>query len=219
MRRLAKNARITIIPSMTRPRQTVHLPLDGEMHRAMNTFTTHTIESAPESAKPLLESANKQLGFVPNLYANLAEAPAALKSYFDLSASFEKTSLDPIARQVVLLTASIENGCEFCVAAHSMIARNMAKAPDEVVDALRERKSIPDARLEALSRFTRTVVRERGWATGQPLEDFLAAGWNRQQALEVVLGVAMKTLSNYANHLTGTRTNEQFADEAWSREG
>lgn len=183
----------------------------------MSTFTTHTIDSAPKMARPLLEGARKKLGFVPNLYGNLAEAPIVLKSYFDLSASFEETSLNPVARQVVLLAISVENGCEFCVAAHSMIARNMVKAPNEVVDALRNRKPIPDARLEALSVFTRTVVRERGWAGGQPLEAFLSAGWTKRQALEVVLGVAMKTLSNYANHLTGTKTNEQFAAEAWSR--
>lgn len=183
----------------------------------MSTFTTHTIESAPEASRPLLESANKQLGFVPNLYGNLAEAPVALKSYFDLSAAFDKTSLDPVARQVVLLTASVENGCEFCVAAHSVIARNMVKAPDAVVDAVRDRKPIPDEKLEALSSFTRTVVRERGWATGASLQAFLDAGWTKQQALEVVLGVAMKTLSNYANHLTGTETNEQFASEAWNK--
>lgn len=93
----------------------------------------------------------------------------------------------------------------------------MAKAPDAVVDALRNRTTLPDTRLEALATFTRQMVKERGWVAGAPLQAFLKAGFTHQQALEVVLGVAMKTLSNYANHLTGTRTNEQFASEAWRR--
>ncbi|HET8765194.1 MAG TPA: carboxymuconolactone decarboxylase family protein [Rhodanobacter sp.] len=183
----------------------------------MSEFTLHTPDTAPAAARNLLLGAQKQLGFVPNLYAHLANAPAALEAYFGLSAQFDKTSFNPIERQVVLLAASVENGCEFCVAAHSVIARKMAKAPDAVVDALRNRTILPDTRLEALAQFTRSMVKERGWVAGAPLQAFRKAGFTHQQALEVVLGVTMKTLSNYANHLTGTETNEQFAGEAWKR--
>ena len=116
---------------------------------------------------------------------------------------------------MILLAVSVENGCEFCVAAHSMIARRMAKAPDAVVDALRDRETIPEARLQALATFTRAMVRERGLVAEVPLQAFLKAGFTHQQALEVVLGVTMKTLSNYANHLTKTQTNAEFAHEAW----
>ncbi|KZC21574.1 carboxymuconolactone decarboxylase, partial [Rhodanobacter denitrificans] len=121
----------------------------------MSEFTLQTPDTAPGAARALLQGAQKQMGFVPNLYANLANAPAALEAYFGLSSQFDKTSFNPVERQVVLLTASVENGCEFCVAAHSMIARKMAKAPDDVVDALRNRTTVPDARLQALSSFTR----------------------------------------------------------------
>lgn len=183
----------------------------------MSEFTLQTPDTAPGAARALLQGAQKQMGFVPNLYANLANAPAALEAYFGLSSQFDKTSFNPVERQVVLLTASVENGCEFCVAAHSMIARKVAKAPDDVVDALRNRTTVPDARLQALSSFTRSMVKERGWVAGAPLEAFLKAGFTHQQALEVVLGVSMKTLSNYANHLTGTLTNKEFSSEAWHR--
>lgn len=183
----------------------------------MTHFPLHTPESAPEAARAKLKAGKDRFGFVPNLYAHLAEAPTALDAYFDLSAQFEKTSFNPIERQVILLTASVENGCEFCVAVHSMMARKMAKAPDAVVDALRDRKPVPDAKLEALAAFTRTMVQERGWVVGAPLTAFLSAGFTPRQALEVVLGVTMKTLSNYANHLTETTVNPEFADEAWTR--
>jgi AhpD family alkylhydroperoxidase len=182
----------------------------------MTRFTTHTIESAPAAARPTLEGAKKALGFVPNLYANLAEAPAALEGYTSLSAIFGKTSFSATERQVVLLATSVENACEFCVAAHSLIAKAMDKVDPAVVAALREHRPIADARLEALATFTRLVVRERGWVAGEVTERFLAAGYTRQQALEVVLGVTMKTLSNYANHLTGTTVNPELASEAWT---
>jgi uncharacterized peroxidase-related enzyme len=185
----------------------------------MSEFTLHTPESAPEAARAMLQGAQKQMGFVPNLYANLANAPVALEAYFSLSAQFDKSSFDPVERQVVLLAASVENGCEFCVAVHSMIARKIARAPDAAVDALRNHVALPDARLEALASFTRHMVKERGWVRGQPLEAFFKAGFTHQQALEVVLGVTMKTLSNYANHLTHTQTNAEFSHEAWHRPG
>ena len=182
----------------------------------MSRFPLHTTDSAPEDARALLKGAQQKLGFVPNLYGHLAEAPAALEAYFDLSALFDKTSFTPVERQVVLLATSVANGCEFCVAAHSMIALKMAGAAAEVVDALRGEATIPDKRLDELAAFTRTVVSQRGWVPEGELDRFLAAGFTKQQAIEVVLGVAMKTLSNYTNHITGTATNPEFGDFAWS---
>ncbi|MBI2379454.1 MAG: carboxymuconolactone decarboxylase family protein [Gammaproteobacteria bacterium] len=183
----------------------------------MSQFLIHTVESAPESSRAILAGARKALGFVPNLYAKLAEAPAALEAYKTLSGIFEGTSLSPVEQQVVLLTVSVENGCEFCVAAHSVIAKHMVKTPPAIVEAIRDRLPLTDARLEALAEFTRQIVRERGWVSGSPAEGFFSAGFTKQQALEVVLGVSLKTLSNYANHLVDTPVNTEFASEAWSR--
>jgi uncharacterized peroxidase-related enzyme len=181
----------------------------------MTAFPTHTIKTAPEASRPALQQAQQALGFVPNLYANLAEAPAALNGYLSLASAYGRASLSAHERQVVLLAASVENGCEFCVAAHSLLARHVDKLDSAVVDALREGRRIADDRLEALATFARQVVRERGWVAGAPVERFLAAGYSHEQALEVVLGVALKTLSNYANHLTGTVVNDELLSEAW----
>ncbi|MFK7886393.1 MAG: carboxymuconolactone decarboxylase family protein [Gammaproteobacteria bacterium] len=183
----------------------------------MSHFKTHTIDSAPAGARPVLEGANKALGFVPNLYANMAESPAVLNAYVALGDLFEKSSLNKTEQQVVSLSASVVNGCEFCVAAHSVIAKNMVGVDAAIVDAIRSGTTLPDAQLEALAVFTRAVVTERGWVSGASTDAFIAAGFSAQQALDVVLGVTMKTLSNYTNHLTETEVNSQFAGEIWSR--
>ncbi|MBI3285621.1 MAG: carboxymuconolactone decarboxylase family protein [Burkholderiales bacterium] len=184
----------------------------------MNQYVFHTPETAPESARPILAAAQQKLGFVPALYAGLANAPAALEAYIALSGYFDNTSLSPIERQVVLLATSVENGCEFCVAAHSLIAKKMAGVPEQVVDALRAGKLPADARLAALTAFTRAVVQERGWvAEHTAFKQFLEAGYSRAQALEVILGVTQKTLSNYANHLLQTSLDPAFESERWSR--
>ena len=182
----------------------------------MNNFKLHTLASAPAGSLPILEAADKGLGFIPNLYAHLAEAPNALQAYKQLGALLEQSALTPEEQQIVLISASIENRCEYCVAAHSFLARNLVKVDSQRVDALRAQSCLQDQKLNALVAFTRAVVRERGWVVGgQELRDFYAAGYTQQNALEVVLGVTMKTLSNYTNHLTNTPLDTAFASEAW----
>ncbi|MBS0212039.1 MAG: carboxymuconolactone decarboxylase family protein [Proteobacteria bacterium] len=183
----------------------------------MNHFPFHTPDSAPAVARATLTKAASKLGFVPNLYAGLANAPTALDGYLTVSDCFERCSLTPIERQVVLLATSVANGCGYCVAAHSMIAKTMVGAPADVVAALREYQEPADTRLAALAAFTWAVVEKRGWVADDPVfTRFLEAGYVPAQALEVVLGVAQKTLSNYANHLLDTPLNPALEHERWT---
>lgn len=182
----------------------------------MSTFKLHTITSAPAKSAPILEAANKGLGFVPNLFAHLAESPAALQAYKDLGTLVEKSALTPEEQQVVLISVSVENHCGYCVAAHSFISRNMIKIPAATISALRNGGSLPDPKLNALAAFTRAVVRERGWvAESRELKNFFDVGYTPQHALDVILGVTMKTLSNYTTHLTDTPLDNAFAGESW----
>lgn len=180
------------------------------------TYKVHTIDNAPEAAKEILAAAHKAYGFLPNLLAVMAEAPALLKSYVTLSRIFEESSLSAAERQTVLLTTSAENGCEYCVAAHSVIA-GMQKVPAATVQAIRDGRPIADRKLEALRRFTAAVVKSRGWPTESDTRAFADAGYGQKQALEVVLGVGIKTLSNYANHLADTPLDGAFASAQWSK--
>ncbi|MGH8505501.1 MAG: carboxymuconolactone decarboxylase family protein, partial [Terriglobia bacterium] len=129
----------------------------------MNDFTFFSPETAPAKAQPLLDALHKKLGFIPNLYAGLAAAPAALKGALDLSAAFSQTSLSQQEQIVVSLTASVENGCEFCVAAHSSVARHVAEMDDASLTALRAGHDPRDPKLQALARFTRSLVNQHGW--------------------------------------------------------
>jgi len=183
----------------------------------MTTFTIHSSNNAPTQSQPLLSAVQNKYSFVPNLFGALAEAPAALEAYIDLGTALENSSLSPAEQQVVLIATSVENGCEYCVAAHSLVAKHMVKVDVAVVDALRNNSTIANAKLQALAAFTRSVVATRGAAGGQALESFLAAGYTKQQVLEVILGVAMKTLSNYANNLMNTPLDEAFKPEAWKK--
>ncbi len=178
--------------------------------------TVHTIDSAPDAAKPLLDQSLKSYGFVPNLHGVMAEAPTLLDAYRTVSDIFDRTSFTPVERQVVLLAASYENGCNYCMAAHSTIAA-MHKAPDQVIAALRDGNPIDDPKLEALRRLAAAVTTTRGRPDPSAVEAFFAAGYGKQQFFEVILGIGMKTLSNYTNHVADTPLDDAFAPQAWAR--
>lgn len=181
----------------------------------MHGFSPHTPDSAPAEARDTLESVRKAYGFVPNLIANMVEAPATAKGYLALSSLLDETSLSPTEQQIVLLATSRFNECEYCVAAHSAIARRQ-NVDAGIVAAIRNDEPLDDSRLEALRRFVVAVNEKRGWLDDADVGAFLDAGYDRRRILEVLLGVGMKTISNYTNHIAGTPLDEAFADEAWA---
>lgn len=181
----------------------------------MTKFTVHTLESAPAESRPVLEGIKKSFGFIPNLYAVFAESPAALKGALAIGDAFSESTLSAVEQQLVALAISEANDCQFCVAAHSTIAKHVAKADPSVVAAVRSREPIPDAKLQALVTFTRKVVEQRGFVADADLETFLRSGYTKAQVIEVLLGVGMKTFNNYVDHLAHIPLNDQFKAEAW----
>lgn len=176
-----------------------------------------TAESAPEAARPLLEKSQRAMGFLPHFMGMLAQAPAALEAYATVSGLNMRTSLHPGEREVVQLVAGTTHGCHFCVAAHTAAALHKAKLDPAVVQALRVGQTLPDAHLEALARFARSVIATRGDVPDAELQAFRSAGFTDPQALEVVMGISLATLSNFANNLAHTPLNPELESYAWQR--
>ncbi|MDO9709452.1 carboxymuconolactone decarboxylase family protein [Paracraurococcus lichenis] len=179
----------------------------------MTDFTRHTPETAPAGEQ--LAQIRKGWGFIPNLHATLAESPTALQGYDTLFGLVGQGTLTPAEQQVAFITASRINECEYCVSGHSVLA-GAARLDAASIAALREGTPLPDAKLDALARFTAAVVEQRGRLSEAQVEAFLAAGYSRAQVLEVVLAVATKTISNYVNHLTKTPLDAFMAKTAWT---
>lgn len=181
----------------------------------MAEFTVHDEHSAPEEIAPALAETRERFGFIPNMYGVLAESPQAYRAYQAVSDQFRKSSLSGEEQQVVWLTVSRHNACEYCVGVHSTMA-TMARVDAAVIEAVREDKPIEDERLEAVRRFTKAVVERRGFVPEEEMEAFFAAGFAQRQVLDVLTGVAMKTLSNYTNHMAHTPLDDAFAAHAWT---
>lgn len=182
------------------------------------TLAPRTLENADPAAKAVLEKAKEQVGFIPNMYAGMVNSPGLLDTYLEGYSHFRKGSdFSSVEQEVVFLTISRENRCHYCMAAHSMLAENMSKVPAEVTAAIREGHSITDHKLDYLSKFTAVMVESRGLPGRKDVESFLAAGYSEQNILDIILAIAVKTLSNYSNHLLHTPVDDMFSAHSWEQ--
>jgi uncharacterized peroxidase-related enzyme len=177
-------------------------------------YTIYNTENAPENAKPLLKAAKDNFGFVPNLLGEFAEAPAVLEGYLKLNEIIGKSSFTAQEQQAAILAVSIVNECHYCSAIHSTILKNLLKTDEVIVNAIRNGDPIPDSKLNALVNYTRKVVEKRGYVTDAEIQEFLDAGYTKQNVLEVNLIIALKTISNYTNHIADTPLDEAFQLES-----
>lgn len=181
----------------------------------MTQFPIHTLETAPEASRPFVAAANSAFGIVPNLVGEFAESPAVIEGYLSLAGAYHKSGLTPLEREIVLIAASVENACHYCVAAHTTVTQGQ-KLDQAVIQAVRAGGPIPDVRLEALRDFTTRVVRERGWVSDADVNRLVTAGYTAANVLEVVLGVGLKTISNYINHIAETPVDAAFQANAFT---
>ena len=175
-----------------------------------------TTQTAGDGARPMLEAAEARLGFVPNMYKGMAIAPGVLDTYMHGYELFRQNSgFTPPEQEVIFLTISRCNGCEYCVWAHSMLAENVSTVPGPTLEAIREGQSIPDSRLAALSRFTQVMFETRGRPGDADVQAFMDAGFAEEHIMQIILALAVKTLSNYSNHVTRPALDEAFSAHAW----
>lgn len=180
----------------------------------MSNFPSHDLTTAPEGSKPLLEKSQAAFGRLPGLHKVMSESPQHLEAYQVLHALFTQTAFDADELTVVWQTINVEHECHYCVPAHTGIAK-MMKVSDDITEALRNETPLASPRLEALRQFTLQVVRQRGNVTQDQFQAFFDAGYGHRAALDVVLGVAQKTMSNYVNHMAQTPVDEVMQQFAW----
>ena len=174
----------------------------------MARLTVHTVETAPEAAKPRIEAALKNNGFIPNLIGVLANAPEALAFYQEVGKLNAANSLTPGEVEVIQIIAARTNECGFCVAGHTKLATLKKLLSEQSIKAARALAAgeFDDAKLGALAAFTQAVMAKKGEVSDAELD----AGYNQQQAVEVVMGVALATLCNYVNNVAQTEINPEL---------
>jgi uncharacterized peroxidase-related enzyme len=180
----------------------------------MPNYPTQTISSAPEKSKSALEQLQKVFGVVPNITGAIANSPKLINSLVGLFQQVHSPGLTEPENQIVLLTDAVANSCTYAVAFHTALALQQGVSTEET-DAIRERRLPKDTRFAALSRLAKTLIEKRGHLSEQDFDSFIAAGFTKEQVLEVIAIVAASTITNYAGTVTNPPLEDSFRQYAW----
>lgn len=169
----------------------------------MNRITIPAPDQLPAASMPLLDAVKKQLGVVPNLMKLVGNSPAALEGYLSLNAALNKGALNAKTRERIALAIAEVNGCSYCLSAHTYLGKNVAKLDDAEIAANRNGNS-SDPKAAAAVHFAARVALERGHVSDADLNVVKAAGYSQAEIVEIVLHVALNTLTNYINEVAKT---------------
>lgn len=176
-------------------------------------FPMHSIESAPEAARPAMQWYQDNFGMVPNLAQIMATSPALLLSYWQTQINLlENGQLTKQEVNIVETVVAHENECQYCVAGHTAFGKDpLFNNTDEQMNAIRSNVDFEDPKLNALRDFTVLVLNNKGRMATSQLQTFLDAGYTRAQALDVVACISAKVMTNYTNQIALTPIDEPFA--------
>jgi uncharacterized peroxidase-related enzyme len=163
----------------------------------MSRINTLSLELATDATRPLLEGVQKKIGFLPNVFKTLAHAPAVLTSYLQQSTTLGKTSLSATEKEAIFLATSQVNGCDYCLAAHTLFAGKAGLSSQDILDAR-------SGQLNAFATLARQITESRGHLSSEQIDAARAAGIDDGKIVEVIAHVASQTLTNYLNNVALT---------------
>jgi uncharacterized peroxidase-related enzyme len=165
-----------------------------------------SIDASPAASRPLLEVVNEQLGSLPNLFRLVGNSPPALEGYLGLSGALAKGTLGVKTRERIAIAVAEQNGCDYCLSAHTYLGKELARLDDGELDAARRARSV-DPKADAALRFARAVMKARGHVSAADLDDVRKAGHSDAEIVEIVVHVALNTLTNYVNSVASTEVD------------
>jgi AhpD family alkylhydroperoxidase len=181
----------------------------------MQSFPVLTIDTAPEKSKPALQALRGAFGMIPNVAGAMATSPVLIDSLVALFRKVHGGGFTEAQIQTLLLTNAVTNGCAWAVAFHTGLA--LKEGLDRAdVQAIREGRVPKDATSAALSTFGRALIEKRGRADDDDVDAFVAAGFSKEHALEVIAVVAAPTITNYTASVTKPPVEELFQAYSWS---
>jgi len=181
----------------------------------MTAFPVNTIESAPEGSKPAMQQLQAAFGMIPNLIGGMATSPVLINSLVGLFGKVHGGSFTEAQVQIVLLTDAVTNASSWAVAFHTTLALKEGIDPADV-QAIREGRLPKDAKFAALSALAKTMIEKRGRLDDQDVGRFLAAGFGKDQLLELIAAVAASTITNYAGSIMKPPLEQPFQPHSWN---
>jgi uncharacterized peroxidase-related enzyme len=161
--------------------------------------------TADTDTAELLNTVKMKMGSVPNMISTMANSPTAVKAYLGFSHALSTGNLSPRLREQIALAVSETNGCEYCLAAHTVLGMGVGLTEQETIDA---RRGTPNDEKESIAiGFARQIVQNRGMVTDADVERVLRAGYTEGDIGEIVVNVVLNLLTNYFNIVAGTEVD------------
>lgn len=158
-----------------------------------------TKETASKESRVLFEAIEKQIGRLPNIYAVMGNSSNALVSYLKFSDAQKSGSFNAKEREAIALAVSEENGCSYCTAAHTAIAKMNGFTEEETLQ-LRGGTS-NDRKLNIITNLAKSIVVNRGYADENLINEFFETGYDEKALIDLVGLVIDKTFTNYIGRL------------------
>ncbi len=164
----------------------------------MNTMHVPTRDEVTPDNQAIFDNLKANLGMTPNLYAAYAHSKTALGTYLAFQNS-SKGALTNKEREAINLVVSQANGCRYCQSAHTVLGKMNGFTEDQII-SLRQGHS-EDAKLNALVAFAKEVVEKKGRVSEATRTAFHAAGYDTGHAVDTLMVVGDKIISNYLHNL------------------
>ncbi len=160
------------------------------------------LEEATGAQEALLTQVKKGLGAVPNMTKAMANSPAALKGYLQLSGALAGGSLSANTRERLALALAQVNECDYCLSAHTLMSPAAGLSTEDIRDA--RKASATDAKTDAILKFAVSAMENRGSATAEQITDLRTAGVTDAEIAEIVAVIALNTMTNFFNKIADT---------------
>lgn len=176
----------------------------------MTEFKVPTRGDVSENNKAIFDNLKNAIGMVPNLYATMAYSDTALSNYLQFQNG--KTSFSSKEKEVVNLVVSQANGCHYCQAAHTAIAKMNGFKDNEILQ-IRVGFSNWDSKIDALAKLAKAITESKGAGVVDELRDFYAEGYTNASLVDLILLIADKIVMNYLHNITNVPIDFPLAPE------
>jgi len=166
----------------------------------MKTITVPSKDQVSADAQAIFEQIEKKMGKVPNLYATIGYSAAALKGFLDFEESLSHSAFTPKEKEAINLVVSQVNNCDYCLAAHTMLAGLKGFTKDETLFLRRGISS--DTKLTATLQLAKSIAGNKGNAGQALISEFFNAGYNEAALIELAALITVRTFTNYVYTLT-----------------
>jgi len=168
----------------------------------MSNLKVVDLDVAEGKVKELYQEVQRELGMVPNIFKVMANSPAVLEAYINMSGALSSGKLNPKLREHLALVTAETNGCKYCLAAHTAIGKSLGLSQEEVVDS-RLGASV-DPKVDAALKFAQAVLETRGAVSDDDFENVQSVGFSDGEIAELVANVALHIFTNYFNRFAAT---------------